>query len=420
LSAGKNDIWMPLYIGDYLADTMHLNTQQHGAYLLLLFHLWRRGSLPDDDTALAKISGLSTKEWNGTRPVLEPYFKVNAGLWQHNRVERERVRIAERQEKCGARARTAAQRRWDKHAASMSQGLLVDAIPEPQPETDTKAEVHSASRHALFRSILADYWKAKNHTSPEMPWQGRDAKALSDLLAACPHLTEEQFRFMLANRARSPVAHGDRIYLWIGNQCLTMNYMEGLSGPIHFSQYAGREVAMGAARKWSVDDIAGSVAIRCERQLGANASAFGALRQSQVLIGSSSPDGTVQMVATGVYNDNSRGIDCQYETTSTQDLMAVSMLGGVSINALGEGSMAVSVMVARDFVDSPGGSREIRLADFPLTAENWRGYDAGARGQNERFRMRFTNGTQPNAWFALKYCSLFTRPLFSGRTGNGA
>jgi hypothetical protein len=206
----------------------------------------------------------------------------------------------------------------------------------------------------------------------------------------------------------------------VPNQCLTLNYMEGLSGPIHFSQYAGREVAMGAARKWSVDDIAGSVAIRCERQLAGNASEFGALRQSQVLIGSSAPDGTVQMVATGIYNDNGRGIDCQYETTSTQDLMDVSMLGGVSVNALGEGSMTVSVMVARDFVESPGRSHEIKLPNFPLTTENWRGYDAGARGQNERFRMRFTNGTQPNAWFALKYCSLFTRPLFTGRTGNGA
>ena len=51
------------------------------------------------------------------------------------------------------------------------------------------------------------------------------------------------------------------------NQTLTLNYMEGLSGPIHFSQYAGREVAMGAARKWSVDDVAGNLAVRCERAL---------------------------------------------------------------------------------------------------------------------------------------------------------
>jgi hypothetical protein len=213
----------------------------------------------------------------------------------------------------------------------------------------------------------------------------------------------------------------------VPNQTLTMNYMEGLSGPIHFSQYAGREVAMGAARKWSLDDIAGMVAVRCERRLTTNASPFGALRQSQVLIGSSAPDGTVQMIATGVYNDNGSGIECQYETTSTQDLMEISMLGGVTINALGQGSMSVSVMVARSYVDSqqasagsnPTGTTEIKLAPFPLTPENWRGYDGGARGQNERFRMRFTNGSIANSWFALKYCSLFTRPLFTGRTNNG-
>ena len=38
-------------------------------------------------------------------------------------------------------------------------------------------------------------------------------------------------------------------------------------------------------------------------------------------------------------------------------------------------------------------ANEIKLAPFPLTPENWRGYDGGARGQNERFRMRFTNGS---------------------------
>ena len=75
----------------------------------------------------------------------------------------------------------------------------------------------SDARHTRFRAILAEYWKAKNHASPEMPWQGRDAKALSDFLAASPNLSETQFRQMLGNRAKSAVAHGDRVYLWIGN-----------------------------------------------------------------------------------------------------------------------------------------------------------------------------------------------------------
>ena len=199
-----------------------------------------------------------------------------------------------------------------------------------------------------------------------------------------------------------------------------MNYLEGMSGPIAFSQYTSREVALGASRKWSVDDLAASVAVRCERQLPANASSFASLRQSQVLLGTSAPDGTVQMIATGIYNDNGSGIACQYETTCPEDAMDVSMLGGVTVNALGQGAMTVSVMVARSYVDSqqttlPG---EIKLAPFPLTPENWKGYDGGARGQSERFRMRFTNGSVANSWFALKYCSLFTRPLFTGRTGD--
>ncbi len=79
---GKTDIWMPVFIGDYLADTMHLSTEQHGAYLLLLFHLWRRGILHDDDSTLAQITGLSKTAWSLARPVLAEFFQIHDGLWR--------------------------------------------------------------------------------------------------------------------------------------------------------------------------------------------------------------------------------------------------------------------------------------------------------------------------------------------------
>lgn len=55
---------MPIYWDAYLADTTHLTTEEHGAYLLLLAAMWRRGgSVPDDDKDNARILGLSAAKW---------------------------------------------------------------------------------------------------------------------------------------------------------------------------------------------------------------------------------------------------------------------------------------------------------------------------------------------------------------------
>ena len=55
---------MPMYWDAYLADTTHLTTEEHGAYLLLLGAMWRRnGSVPDDDKDNARILGLTPAKW---------------------------------------------------------------------------------------------------------------------------------------------------------------------------------------------------------------------------------------------------------------------------------------------------------------------------------------------------------------------
>jgi uncharacterized protein YdaU (DUF1376 family) len=103
---------MPLYIGDYLADTMHLTAAEHGAYLLLIMHYWRSGPLPDDERLLAAIARTERKAWAAEiGPVVRPFFQVEGGKLHHKRIDRE-LETAERNvEQRRAAGRASAERR---------------------------------------------------------------------------------------------------------------------------------------------------------------------------------------------------------------------------------------------------------------------------------------------------------------------
>jgi len=89
--------WMPFYWGDYLRDTAHLSTLQHGAYLLLIGHYWSHGGLPDDEAQLANITKMSPQAWRANRKIIQQFF---IGNWRHKRIdaelERHRIMIAKR------------------------------------------------------------------------------------------------------------------------------------------------------------------------------------------------------------------------------------------------------------------------------------------------------------------------------------
>jgi uncharacterized protein YdaU (DUF1376 family) len=101
----RPDVWFPLVVGDYLKDTSRLTTEQHGAYLLLLMDYWVKGPPPDNDVALASITGLDVRRWRLNRATLVAYFRVEGGVWRHKRVDEELDRWAERKRKFVERGR---------------------------------------------------------------------------------------------------------------------------------------------------------------------------------------------------------------------------------------------------------------------------------------------------------------------------
>jgi uncharacterized protein YdaU (DUF1376 family) len=109
----KADIWMPLYVSDYLADTMHLSAEQHGAYLLLLMVAWKsEGRLPNDPGQLQAISRLNPARWKASESALKAFFFVTPDYWINNRLREELTRAIKITEAKARSGRKGAAARW--------------------------------------------------------------------------------------------------------------------------------------------------------------------------------------------------------------------------------------------------------------------------------------------------------------------
>lgn len=130
----RNDTWMPLYIGDYLADTSRLTTEQHGAYLLILMDYWRNGAPPDDDTVLASIAKLSPAQWRKHAPAIRSFFVCEGGLLIQKRADQERAKAGVVSSKRSASGKAGAAKRWGKQDGKSDGNKIANAIANAIPE----------------------------------------------------------------------------------------------------------------------------------------------------------------------------------------------------------------------------------------------------------------------------------------------
>lgn len=158
----KTHGWMPLWIGDYLGDTMHLSGAEHGAYLLLLMHSWRNGPLPDDDQQLAAIARTEPKAWRAMASTIRAFFTASdAGLVQA-RLEHERVSAAEHSSRNTERARRAAGARWAKQCsenapstAPSMPGAVLGECPTQSQSPSSPSEKNSPSLRSGGHAAVA-------------------------------------------------------------------------------------------------------------------------------------------------------------------------------------------------------------------------------------------------------------------------
>ncbi len=130
--------WMPMYWGDYLADTGHLTQAQHGAYILLIAHYWKKGGLPDKMQCICIARAMHEQEKCNVEFVLNEFFIKDENGYKHKRLDAELSKAEENHKK---RA-DAADKRWKK-----------DAKQEPDPmQSICNADAKHNPMHVLPQS----------------------------------------------------------------------------------------------------------------------------------------------------------------------------------------------------------------------------------------------------------------------------
>lgn len=141
----KVDIWMPLYVRDYLGATSRLTTEQHGAYMLLIMDYWLNGPPPDDDAVLASIARLSLEQWSKHRPSIERLFSIHNGEWRHRRIDREIEAARGRKKQAIERGKAGAKARWGKENGASNRASM-DEAPHKQSSKDGSSPSPSPSQ----------------------------------------------------------------------------------------------------------------------------------------------------------------------------------------------------------------------------------------------------------------------------------
>lgn len=204
--------YMQLYIADYLADTMHLDTEEHGAYLLLIFNYWQTGKpLPNDDKKLSRITRLSNDRWTTVKDSLQHFFNVTDLHWEHPRIEKDLDAVYEAQaQRSLAGKKSAEARKLKKEQAkqeSVKESLTVVATvvedslqrnaneKATNKDTDTDTDINTykntcasdnapLSDECRFEEFWSVYPAKKNKKKAKEIWKRKKLNSKADELIA--------------------------------------------------------------------------------------------------------------------------------------------------------------------------------------------------------------------------------------------
>ena len=167
--------YIQIYVADYLADTIHLTAEEHGAYLLIIFNYWQTGK-PIPENRLQAITRIHD-HWEDVKQTLEPFFRVEDGVWIHDRVEEDLQKVKSKSIKASRAGKKSAESRLLK-----SQGISTNVEhtsertlnhTDTEADTDTDTYINKAPKGACENKVstppYADIVDKYHEVLPELP-----------------------------------------------------------------------------------------------------------------------------------------------------------------------------------------------------------------------------------------------------------
>ncbi|WP_103171575.1 DUF1376 domain-containing protein [Paracoccus sp. SY] len=156
--------FMQLYPADYLADTMDLTTEQHGAYLLILMTMWQHDAkLPSDIKKLARIARLSPAKFRPVWEEISRFFIEADGFITNARLTKERKKAHEKSAKRAIAGSAGGKAKALKDKATADSNCHANAMASSsdtrdQIEERKEAKASSSAKPTVPGPSFDDFW----------------------------------------------------------------------------------------------------------------------------------------------------------------------------------------------------------------------------------------------------------------------
>jgi len=205
--------YMQLYVADYLADTMHLTTEEHGAYLLIIMNYWQTGK-PVPIKRLASVARLSNDRWISVSDSLSDMFNDTGTHWEHKRIEADLLMVKESQDQRSKAGKASAEARKNgkREAEKLTAKGMATVVEIPLNENPTNRDTDKIREDTELKDLSPPAKVTpKDYASFDDFWlhyPRKTSKSTAQKIWAKLKPTEDQL-FLITKNINSRLAAGD-------------------------------------------------------------------------------------------------------------------------------------------------------------------------------------------------------------------